>query len=395
MKKNLFIGALVVLSMTACSQDEMVQANQSGNEISFTAVANKGSRAAALYCNNNKPAEISVAAYHNGRVYFSNEKFQGNTDKTEYTSTTSHFWPAATDAKIDFFATAGGAADFTSDETVATITNYTVQDALGSQEDVLYAVAKDCVKGTNGIINLNFRHALSQIVFKAKNTKANMHVVVKGVSVNNVKNTGTFTFSESTATNWQDHNDVDVTTENNNSKGSWGDTPAGTKNYSFSFTEPKEVKGTVNISEVAADADKANQGVVNANAMLLMPQTTGKYVEGTNDAGAYFEVDCAIFNIAIPDDGDPSTTNDGFQYGVDAPILAGCSSDASTHKYTTVKVKVPVDIKWEPGCKYIYTFTFGDYGTGGGSDVLTPIKFTVQVDDFDLVSNQDAEVDIR
>lgn len=111
-------------------------------------------------------------------------------------------------------------------------------------------------------------------------------------------------------------------------------------------------------------------------SMLLLP-TSSLGVNGTtawNPAnsgfkGSYLAVDCKIYNI------EGATFNS--------------ATDVKLHDGLAV---IPVSFNWEPGKKYIYTFVFGD-GNGGytptGDPVLAPVSYQIHVDDFDLVSDTD------
>ena len=70
-------------------------------------------------------------------------------------------------------------------------------------------------------MTLNFRHALSQIVFQARNDSKNLYVEISGVSVNNAESKGTFTFpSVSTDENVEDH--TGTTTDYPETAEGWG-----------------------------------------------------------------------------------------------------------------------------------------------------------------------------
>ncbi len=391
MKKNLFIGALAVFALTACSQDEVVDVNNYGNEISFSTVSNKGSRAQHSYCNNDMPDEIKVTAYTtiSNNMYFDWDVYSkgGNgavSNSTHYTvkDGAARFWPES--EALTFFATAGYTGTTSVKDGIATISDYTIAATVNgdaaNQEDILYAVATNCKKPepvgnaqSTGVQSLNFRHALSQIVFKAKNTSNNLYVVIDGVSVANVKNKGTFTFDTDTKENWQDHDDSyvapaegneDKNDENhNNNAGSWdANTLEGSATYEVTFSQ----KTIVNDAEVVTLTD--DEGDMLTDALLLMPQS--------NTTEAKLKVRCSIYNMA----GDSYVSGDVAIFGEKGTA------------YLVIDLK---EFSWEPGNKYIYTFNFGGNAGGKdeeGNDVLVPISFDVTVDDFDVVSDEQKDV---
>ena len=54
--------------------------------------------------------------------------------------------------------------------------------------DVMYAIAKGRTKDmNNGVVKFNFKHILSQVVFKAKTEYDNMQVEYNMIKIHNVK----------------------------------------------------------------------------------------------------------------------------------------------------------------------------------------------------------------
>ena len=121
--------------------------------------------------------------------------------------------------------------------------------------------------------------------------------------------------------------------------------------------------------------------------MYLLPQPRGVWTgeggvaaEGAGQNKAYFVVNALIYNVA-----DPSVPF----VKADNVVLWGKESAPGAGDWSTkpIAVKIPTGQKWEDGKRYVYTFNFTNYGTGGtdpgtGEDVLTPIELTVSVDDF-------------
>lgn len=79
-------------------------------------------------------------------------------------------------------------------ETAGNFTGYIPNAAAASQEDIL--VAKHTSATKEAKVPLNFRHALSQIVVKAKNTNPSLKVTITGVRIGYIKTASTsFTYS--------------------------------------------------------------------------------------------------------------------------------------------------------------------------------------------------------
>lgn len=384
--KRFFFGAFGLLALASCSNDELTSVNRDGDEIAFSVVTNSATRAADVYCNNNKPSGFNVWATFNGQTYINGDNVQYQGGKWVNTSGT-RYWP---DGEVSFFAHVNAGDAFNWNGGQPKIENFTVGTDVATQQDLLYAV-KTASKGTDGKAELNFRHALSQIVFQAKNTNPNLYVEISGVSICKVKNQGTFTYpTDDTSDKVGEHNDgasIDYSTQK---WGSWSTN--GTQQYDVTFNAV-QLNGSktatsvslTNTNETAKAYDKV---------MLLLPQSSTKWDVGTNattgksedQTGTYFLVKCQIYNVA------------GTTVNKNTDVCLWGNGGAED-------VAIPVALNWEQGKKYIYTFVFGD-GNGGydpdpdpddpdpkPTPVLVPITFEVTVDDFVPVGNQDIEMD--
>ena len=390
MKKHLVLGALAVLSLAACTKSEVVELNK-GNEISLTAVTGKNlTKAADGYCNNNLPGDFQVwASTTTGKkVYFKNETY---TDYSgTYKSATAHYWPAE---NLDFFAAKNHNGTVTFDPSAAVpfkFTGYTVDSDVSKQTDFIYAVNKDQAKGS-GTASLNFRHALSQIEFKAKNSNSSIRVFIDGIKVANVKSKGNFEVTGETDGPFEDHTHTfdpahpDSDTRPAGTRGVWKNQELNAT-YSVSFSEVDLASGeTENLTYAS--------GEYNTNSMYLLPQsldvwTGGVAAESLGQDKAYFVVNALIYNVA-----DPSVSF----VKADNVVLWGTNDGSGNWSTKPIAVKIPTGQKWEDGKRYVYTFNFSTYGTGGtdpgtGDPVLTPIELTVTVDDFVDAGNTDVEV---
>ena len=401
MKKSYLLGALGLLAMASCSQDETIGINHDGDEITFNVVTNSATRAADVYCNQNLPGGFYVSAISDGKTYIDKDYVTGSNGNWTNTSGT-RYWP---ETPVDFYAyvNAGTSYKWSVDgagKATAKFENFTVNNTVESQEDLLYAVKTNQSK-TNGTVNLNFRHALSQIVFQAKNTNANLYVEIAGVSVANVGGTNTFTFpSENTETNIVDHDgNADGVYEDGEfgditdglNWGTWAALTQGTEQYNVDFTEiAVEGNNTLVALTTANDAGKE----YNSNAMLLLPQKTTAWDPETyprptaeGNTGSYLLVDCAIFNVA------------GDDYDADGDVCLW-GEQKKEGGWTTKELAIPVAFDWQQGKKYVYTLVFGEGNGGYNPDpedpedpdpVLVPITFEIFVDDFELVNGGEIE----
>lgn len=206
--KKVLLGTLAVLTLAACSKDEVVQQNPN-DAISFTATTGKAvSRAADGYCNKQLPDQFDVWARVGTNNYFAKETYSksGSGDTYSITGGEERYWPDASQI-VQFYAAKNyyHGADPVNDivwkptgTNPLVIKNYQVESTPGAQTDFIYAMtsASKPTSGT-GVTPINFRHALSQIEFKAKNQNPNIYVEISGVQLVNVFDKGDFAFPTS------------------------------------------------------------------------------------------------------------------------------------------------------------------------------------------------------
>ena len=198
MKKSLFILAGLALLGTSCAKTEEVVETSSGRAISFNGYAAKLTKAAQTDVTAENLESFNVTAIGNNEVYITNETYtkKGNV----WESNPVHFWPLY---PLTFYAynTPGSTTDFTSEiTTTAQTLTVTPSAILGEQEDLVAACAvSKSATNTNedGAIVLEFKHYLTQVIVKAKNSSSSHYnVVVDGVKLANLAGDGIYTFSD-------------------------------------------------------------------------------------------------------------------------------------------------------------------------------------------------------
>ena len=208
--KKIISGIAVLMLLVSCSKEEVIDVNHDGDEITFDVVTNSATRAADVYCNSNKPKEFYVSAISDGMSYI-DEDHIAYENGSWVNKSGVRYWP---ETAVDFYAYYNDNNSYSwsvaEGKAVAKFVNFKVNDDVAAQQDLIYAVKTNQSKpgedAANTPVALNFRHALSQIVFQAKNTNANLYVEISGVDVVNVGNTNTFTFpSVDTDNNIVDH----------------------------------------------------------------------------------------------------------------------------------------------------------------------------------------------
>lgn len=391
--KYLLVTALSAVALTACNNDEVMEVNQ-GRGISFQVATEASTRATAT----------TTASIDTFMVWGFTQEDPAKTlmedlsvSKTgsEWTYTGTIFWPAA---PVNFYSispepvsdkVSEGTVSITSDE--QKITGFTVNTDQSQQVDLLYAVNKgETKKGHETTpVSINFRHALSQIIFKAKNTNENLKVIVKGVKIGNIKKAGDFTYPTSPTTTQNIAEDGTIVAA---TQGTWDNvTTAETFSAGMNaggVTLDGKVETAVDLTAATgSDASKSYTG-----ALFMIPQPLAAWDPSTTGAlspsntGVYFLLDCQILS------------------GTNKDIIVWPTESADTDKDGFADVAIPAsDLTWDQGKKYIYTFTFGEgggYVPGPNPDpdpTLIGIDFTVTVDDFinGFEPGDDQEVDMN
>lgn len=346
MKQFLF-GALAVMTFAACSQDEVTDFKQDG--IGYAVSTSKPTRALDSYDSNNLPASFNVWAKSSEGVYINGDKI-AHVDGAWIDQAGTHYWPE--NLSLDFFAHVNGEG-FSYNDGAPTIP-FTVADDVAAQTDLMYAVTTGQSK-SDGTVNINFRHALSQVCFKAKNSTKNLEVIINSVGVGHIANEATLTYP------------AETTAAGGTAKGTWSH-PTGSTTYTVSLGEGVTVGAeATNLTDI--------EGSDCSKMLALLPQSQAAWsttasADGTYD-GAYFIVNATLNNVA---------------------------DETKTQMYSG-DIVVPVTVTWEQGYRYIYTLIFGEGGNGGWTadpsnpqPVLTTIKYNVTVDDY---VTTEADVDME
>lgn len=334
---------------TGCSNDEVTAVSDS-NAIKFSATTGNITRGAVTTTNSIESFKTYAYLNDDNKTTFMDGVTVSKSDDT-WSTPSIYFWPSTA---LNFYSVSPASNTITKSGDNYTISNFTVNETVGSQEDLLYAVNAAVSKDTkSGTVEVNFRHALSQIVFQASNTNDALKVVINGVKIANVLEKGTFTYPTATTTS----------TTLETVKGTW-ETVSGTKTFAAGIKETT-MDGKTESAQSLMNED-------GTGALLLIPQTlTAGTVNTTSPyiSNAHFLVSCKIYN---------KTSN----------TLLWPATDA----YAEVAVPL-AETTWAQGTKYTYTFIFGEgggYNPDDGKPVLVPIKYTVTVDEFTEAEATDA-----
>lgn len=366
MKKFIYI-ALAIFTLTACSnEDDLSKGASNKKEIGFKTFVGTNTRAGQGFCSGNMPLSLSVyASVPDGtgyKPYFEDKEFDYDlvNDDGSYRCNDGLYWP---DSNVRFFSVYGASPHWTSDGSTMEF-DFNCRTDVNHQEDLIYAASGD-VQGVNYdgsyYASLFFRHALSQIEFKAKTDDDEFYVEVVGLSINNVMGSGHYVLPVKTDNYYTAH----ATFEGNNyrtTRGTWSNLKNST-NYRVDLNPVVHfVKsdGTVSLTEEdtgtwEADYDGPITGAgkpkeCNVNTLNLIPQdarSTGKIVLILN-----------VWKMADPSKGIQDTDE---LLPVD-------------------EIEFSIPNVWEEGKHYIYTLV-----VHGGDE---KIRFSINVDDYDISSNE-------
>lgn len=349
MKGKFFFGAAAALLLTGCAQNEILDQQSDKDGINYAVTTGAISRAQNPYCNTNLPGAFNVAAAKAGssELYFENDRVALTDGK--WLSDTQRYWP---EYNLDFHAWVDDADTYDYNGGNPRFLNYTIAQDCNKQLDLMYAVMKNQTRQT---VKLNFRHALSQIVFKAVNNSG-LDITVKEVKVGHLYNQGTYTFpNANTDENYTNHEELPNGTEGDLTRGTWGINQNGGAVNEYST-------GTFDVAlstEVQSLTTASHNGGPD-KSLILLPQEQKAWnpaQTGSTYNGAYFML------YVVIKQGD-KVIRDG---------------------YTVI----PATINWEQGIRYTYTFRFTAGGTGGyNPDPNNPyptiqgITYDVTTDDF-------------
>lgn len=361
-KSTVMLGAIFGALLMGCSDEEIANVETSSrNAIGFNVLSNAAeTRATPTTPDNLKNTDFDVFAFTGDGTAFMGKvdtefghdgvNIVYNNGKWDYKNASDlRYWPTGA---LDFYAFNPGTVSedmmmnymWEASGTVQKI-SYTCIDEYGANTghanyDVMYAMAKGQTKDmNNGIVKFNFKHILSQVVFKAKTQYDNMQVDIDMIKIHNVKMGGFFTLPAT----------ADGT-------GSWSD-PADLPSEVSGlgkFTVVKDVNITVKSNTIATD-------ISTTTPMLNRPQeltawkvsetATKSKLEADNAKQCYLEIACKIRQSGA--------------------YLLGSASEYKT-------IYVPFGDTWVAGKRHIYTLIFGGGYNDQGEAVLNPIQFDAE-----------------
>lgn len=356
-KSTVMLWAIFGVLLMSCSEEEIANVETSSrNAIGFNVLSNAAETRATPTTNTNlKNTDFDVFAFTaDGTAFMGKNDTEFEHDgvkivykngKWDYDDANDlRYWPSEA---LDFYAFNPGTVSedmmvFYSWEATKDVQkiSYTCMDEYGSgtthaNYDVMYAMAKGQTKDmNNGIVKFNFKHILSQVVFKAKTQYDNMQVDIDVIKIHNFKFAGAFTLPAA----------ADGT-------GSWSSSDLA---FPHAFTVVKNANITVNSNTEATD-------ITTNTPMLNIPQeltawkvsetATKSKLEADKAKQCYLEIACKIRQSGA--------------------YLLGSASEYKT-------IYVPFGDTWVAGKRHIYTLIFGGGYDDQGEAVLNPIQFDAE-----------------
>lgn len=330
---HIAIATTVVLTLSACSHQES-DAPSMGNMITFNASAPLSGRQVVT---TNSLQEFKVWAFANGKPYMS-DVHVGRTENG-WSYAPSMYWPA--DAPLNFYSYSPSIKTATtSDDSNPDIPGF----INGGKTDLLYAVnIGETRGGANATpVQINFRHALSQVRFQmrprvAKPGEQALSVKVKALDLLGTNTEGSFNFP------------LASTTIGNQVSGEWTDQKAIANKNIYEGTEILNTDTPVEL--------------ITSGYIFSIPQKlTKSEVSGNNYSGVYARVLCEIFD-----------RNTGVKIW---PEATDAVSDGAGYIYFPLNSNDQANSEWQIGKAYRYTLNIDVPATSN------KIDFDVTVEEF-------------
>ena len=376
-KSTVMLWAIFGALLMGCSDEEIANVETSSrNAIGFNVLSNAAeTRAIPTTPSNLTSTDFDVFAFTaDGTVFMGTDHMVFGHDgvnivykdnKWDYKNAGDlRYWP--TEA-LDFYAFNPGTVSddmvgFYSWEVTKDVQKirYSCIDEYGAgthaNYDVMYAIAKDRTKDMNdGVVKFNFKHILSQVVFKAKTEYDNMQVDINMIKIYNVKIGGVFTLPAA----------ADVT-------GNWSDLDGLPSEASglgiFTVVKDKSitVDGNATVTDITTDTPMLNrpQTLTAWNVSETATKTTTQANEAKQ---CYLSISCKIRQSGA--------------------YLLGSASEYKT-------IYVPFGDTWVAGKRHIYTLIFGGGYNDQGEAVLNPIQFDAETTDWGNADKADKDVNV-
>ena len=371
MKKSIvMLSAIFGALLMGCSEEEIANVETSSrNAIGFNVLSNAAeTRATPTTPSNLTTTDFDVFAFTSkGAAFMGNVDtefghdgvhIKHNGTKWDYANASDlRYWP--TEA-LDFYAFNPGTVsndmytNYMWEVSGTTqMISYTCSDEYAKSTnpanyDVMYAIAKGQKKDSNnGIVKFNFKHILSQVVFKAKTEYANMEVNIQQIKIHNIKLGGVFTLPAQAE-----------------EKGAWSLSELlGPNALTVVTNKSITVNGNAEATDISTNTPMLNIPQTLTAWTVAEPSKTKMQADEAKQC--YLEISCKIQQSGV--------------------YLLGSATAYET-------IYVPFGVTWEQGKRYIYTLIFGGGYDDKGEAMLKPIEFDAETTAWDDAANSDVNV---
>lgn len=417
--KNLTLKlAATLFIFSGCAQNDLIDSPDQGTsndgKIRFAATsALTGTRAADGNPFNNTQGLQALGSFYIDGYYKDASIYAGTAQNVKWNGgsweyTNEPYWPTGDDVKINFFAYAnwektGATLAFAKEGITATGTITVGEDKLDGtgQRDLLVGGQMGATKQSRTLIT--FKHALTQVVFKAANINPDrLDVRIGGVRIVNVDNAASQMTFNGTKIAWtlSGTTNAKYHVQGLEANTDWGNDVSGKTSIKMEENNVYTAPIDATLGEYSKYTVIQKTAGEKNNALLLLPQTFGAWnPNNAAGAGSYIEL-LAVVKDKVNASADKLQAADG-QDKVDAlkpyyysgtPNFVGV--DANTESYGIIRIPVSSvtgDLgEWIAGKRITYLITFGDSESGsggggynpGGGEILTTIRFNAIVENW-------------
>ena len=322
--------------VASCSQDRLVGLGQD-TPIQFRAVMDRQTKATAL---STGMTDFNVTAWKGGddhasvQPHIDQADYERGTDGT-YVSANKYFWPHTGSLEFYAYAPKATAANglVRNSELSYTVTPF---DNTDNQIDLVFAKNSGTKDQNAAGVTLNFRHTMSQVRIKVKNTNPSLVFNVTDWMIAGVDGSATFVFDDAVANT----NTHAANSQYTLDRDMWSDNDSRDKNYTKDFTA-RNVTST-----------NSTWGQLPGSAILIpQERAAATAYEGSNAPqnplnGAYVAIRYEAHDAS-----------DGEEMA--AAGTWGCW---------------PVKFDWQPGFSYNYTIDLSEFGyKPAGTDEPEPV----------------------
>ena len=374
MKKNLLLLAGATMLFAACSQDDLISENENnGNAIGFSTITTRAAETTTGtmtdfrvwgYYGATSPVAASTTSLYMD-VQPEKNVTSSNTSVTDnyaaFTYSPLKFWPLT--GVIDFFAVSP--KDAYSDDASTTLT-YNVTDVNATNHtDLLFARALNKTRpNTATRVQLDFKHALSQIRFEARSAHQSMNFAVSSIELVNVLPNGTVNVASTGTNPWN----IPSTMSTAGNGLVW--TASGTAlDYSFGLASTgSAVTDTTVVYHATNYVDLiAKDNNIATGALMIIPQAlTAGTVTDAKGITSIGGLDSAPTGYTY------TTLNEGSYIRVTYAAYDAATGTELIPAGTEQVIPIAADFK--PGVKYTYQLTL--------KGILQPIEFEAKVEEW-------------